>query len=69
MNLLLEEKKKANKEEVTTQKRKKAVIAVELTDNNKVKRVYIKSIDNYSAKSLTSIFEEYIRIRAVKRNV
>ena len=33
-------------------KKKKDVIAVELTDNNKVKRVYIKSIDDYSAKSL-----------------
>ena len=38
-------------------KKKRAVIAVELTDDNKVKRVYIKSIDDYSAKSLTPIFE------------
>jgi hypothetical protein len=38
-------------------KKKKAVIAEELTDDNKVKRVYIKSIDDYSAKSLTPIFE------------
>jgi len=42
------------------QKKKKAVIAVELTHNNKVKRVYIKPIDDYSAKSLTPIFEEHI---------
>lgn len=41
-------------------KKKKAVIAVELTDNNKVKRVYIKCIDNYFSKSLTPIFEEHI---------
>jgi transposase-like protein len=41
-------------------KKKKAVIAVELTDDSKVKRVYMKSIDDYSAKSLTPIFEEHI---------
>jgi hypothetical protein len=46
MNLLLEGKKKA-------------VIAVELTDDNKVKRVYINSIKDYAAKS-TPIFEEHI---------
>jgi len=34
-------------------KKEKAVIAVEFTHNNKVKSVYIKSIDDYSAKSLT----------------
>ena len=43
---------------------KKAVIAVELTDNNKVKRVYIKGIKDYSAKSLTPIFEEHISTSA-----
>jgi len=43
---------------------KKAVIAVELTYYNKVKRVYIKSIDDYSAKSLTQIFEEHINTTA-----
>jgi hypothetical protein len=41
-------------------KKKRAVIAVELTDDNKVKRVYIKSIDDYLAKSLTPIFEEHM---------
>lgn len=41
-------------------KKKKAVIAVELTNDKKVKRVYIKSIDDYSSKSLTPIFEEHI---------
>ena len=45
-------------------KKKKAVIAVELTDRHQVKRVYIKSIDDYSAKSLTPIFEEHISTSA-----
>jgi hypothetical protein len=34
-------------------KKKKAVIAVELTDGYKVKRVYIRTTKGYSAKSLT----------------
>jgi transposase-like protein/predicted RNA-binding Zn-ribbon protein involved in translation (DUF1610 family) len=41
-------------------KKKKAVIAVELSKKHQVKRVYVKSIDDYSAKSLTPIFEEHI---------
>ena len=41
-------------------KKKKAVIAVELTNKHQVKRVYIKSIDDYSSRSLTPIFEEHI---------
>lgn len=41
-------------------KKKKAVIAVELNKKHQVKRVYVKSIDDYSAKSLTPIFEEHI---------
>ena len=45
-------------------KKKKAVIAVELTDGNKVKRVYIRSIKDYSVKSLTPIFEEHISTSA-----
>lgn len=45
-------------------KKKKAVIAVELTAKHQVKRVYIKSIDDYSAKSLTPIFEEHISTSA-----
>lgn len=45
-------------------KKKKAVIAVELTNKHQVKRVYIKAIDDYSAKSLTPIFEEHIDISA-----
>lgn len=46
-------------------KKVKAVIAVELTDKRKVKRAYIKQIDNYSAKSLRSIFENHISKKAV----
>lgn len=41
-------------------KKKKAVIAVELTKKHQVKRVYIRSINDYSSKSLTPIFEEHI---------
>ena len=33
---------------------------MELTNKHRVKRVYIKSIDDYSCKSLTPIFEEHI---------
>ena len=35
-----------------------------MTDKNKVKRVYVKAIDDYSAKSLTPIFEEHISTSA-----
>ncbi len=45
-------------------KKKKAVIAVELSKKHQVKRVYVKSIDDYSAKSLTPIFEEHISTSA-----
>jgi len=41
-------------------KKKKAVIAVELSEKHKIKRVYVKSIEDYSSKSLTPIFEEHI---------
>src|SRR5690625_431408 len=41
-------------------KKTKAAIAVELTDKHRVKRVYIKAIEDYSAKSLTPIFEQHI---------
>ena len=41
-------------------KKKKAVIAVELNQKHQIKRVYVKSIDDYSSKSLTPIFEEHI---------
>ncbi len=45
-------------------KKKKAVIAVELTDRHRLKRVYIKSIEDYSSKSLIPIFEEHISTSA-----
>ncbi len=40
------------------------VIAVELTDKHRVKRVYVKLIDDYSCESLASIFEEYTSEKA-----
>jgi hypothetical protein len=45
-------------------KKKKAVIAIKLTDNNKVKRVSIKGKKDSSSKSLTTIFEEHISTSA-----
>lgn len=45
-------------------KKKKAVIAVELNKKHQIKRVYVKSIDDYSVKSLTPIFEEHISTSA-----
>lgn len=41
-------------------KKKKAVCAVEFTKDNKVKRMYINRIDNYSAKELKQIFKKHI---------
>lgn len=41
-------------------KKKKAAIAVELTKGNKVKRAYIRSIKDYSSKSLAPMFELHI---------
>jgi hypothetical protein len=46
------------------EEKKKAITAVELTDNCKVKRVYIKSIGDYSTKWLTPIFEEHMNTSA-----
>ena len=60
MNLLFGGKEHGKQGRSYDSKKKKAVIAVELTHNNKVKRVYIKSIKDYSAKSLTPIFEQHI---------
>ena len=37
---------------------------VELTNKHQVKRVYVKSIDDYSAQSFTPIFEEHISTSA-----
>ncbi|QHI38654.1 hypothetical protein IMCC3317_40480 [Kordia antarctica] len=45
-------------------KKKKAVIAVELSAKHQIKRVYVRAIDDYSAKSLTPIFEEHISTTA-----
>lgn len=45
-------------------KKVKAIIAVELTDKRKIKRVYIKKIDSYSTKSLRPIFEKHISKKA-----
>ena len=45
-------------------KKKKAVIDVELTNKHQVKRVYIKSIDDYSSKFLIPIFEKHISTSA-----
>lgn len=42
----------------------KAIVAVELTEKQQVKRVYIRAIDDYSAKSLTPIFEQHISLSA-----
>jgi len=41
-------------------KKKKAVTALELTEKGKVKRMYIREIDNFSAKELRPIFEDHI---------
>jgi len=41
-------------------KKKKVVCAVELTDKGKVKRFYALKIDNFSAKSLSKIFDKHI---------
>lgn len=38
-------------------KKKKAVIAVEINQKHQIKRVYVKSIDDYSSKSLTPILK------------
>jgi len=45
-------------------KKKKAVTAVELTDKGKVKRMYVKSIDDFSAQSLQYIFVDHISRQA-----
>lgn len=41
-------------------KKKKIVCAVELTDDGKVKRFYANKIEDYSAKSLRTIFDKHI---------
>ena len=41
-------------------KKKKVVMAIELTEENKVKRIYSRYIDDYSANSLKVIFQKHI---------
>jgi hypothetical protein len=41
-------------------KKKKVVTAVQLTDDGKVRRMYAMRIDDYSSKSLSTIFEKHI---------
>jgi len=48
----------------TDSKKKKIIGAVELTDEGKVKRVYFNKIDDYSSKSLSSIFDNHISEKA-----
>jgi transposase-like protein len=45
-------------------KKKKVVIALELTQDDKVKRVYAMRIEDYSSKSLKEIFEKHISEKA-----
>ncbi len=45
-------------------KKKKLIVAVELTEDKKVKRVYFKQIENYSSKSLQTIFDNHISLSA-----
>ena len=41
-------------------RKKKAICAVEYTDSMKIKRIYIKQVDNYSSKELKTIFTKHI---------
>ncbi len=45
-------------------KKAKVVCAVELTDKGKIKRGYAKVIEDYSAKSIMSIFDDHISKKA-----
>ncbi len=45
-------------------KKKKLIVAVELTEEEKVKRVYFKQLEDYSSKSLQTIFDEHISLSA-----
>lgn len=64
MSLRWEENEEGKQGRSYDSKKKKAVIAVELSEKHKIKRVYVKSIDDYSAKSLTPIFQEHISTTA-----
>ena len=45
-------------------KKKKIVCSIELTEDNKVKRMYALKIDNYSSKELETIFEKHISVES-----
>ncbi len=45
-------------------KKKKAITAIQLTENGKTKRMYAMAIDDFSAKSLSHIFEKHIDKKA-----
>ena len=45
-------------------KKSKAVCAIELTNHNGIKRVYIRAINDYSSKSLKPIFTNHISKKA-----
>ncbi len=48
-------------------KKKKAVTALQLDENNKVKRMYVREIDNFSARELQDIFKRHISKTAYVR--
>lgn len=48
-------------------KKKKAVTALQLDENKKVKRMYIRQIDNFSASELEGIFQRHISKQAEVR--
>ena len=41
-------------------KKKKAITAIQLTDEGKVRRMYVRLIDDFSASSLSTIFDKHI---------
>lgn len=45
-------------------KKKKAVTAIQLTKEGKIRRMYVMAINDFSAKSLTHIFEKHIDKKA-----
>ena len=52
--------KERGKEESCYNSKKKAVLAIELFEKHQLKRLDIKTIDYYFAKSLTLMFEQHI---------
>jgi transposase-like protein/predicted RNA-binding Zn-ribbon protein involved in translation (DUF1610 family) len=48
----------------TDTKKKKVVCAIELSEDQKIKRVYALKIENYSSRSLKEIFERHISKQA-----